>query len=220
MKNVLFICLLLGFTTGLYAQSIEKPAPANEKFVKAMEKALAGMDTLKTAEQWQAKSNVFERIAQKETGEWLPAYYVGLCQAMVFNMDQDVSKHEPLCDKIDQYLSRADSLSPNNSEIYVLRSMAAGMRIRLNPMVNGQKYGPLAGMLIEKALKLDPENPRAFMQKGISTFFTPPQWGGSPEKGKELMETAAQKFDSFKPASSIHPNWGKEGNERILEMAK
>ena len=216
MKKTLLGCLLIGLAAGLQAQS----APANEKFVKTMEKTLSGMDTLKTAEQWLAKSNTFERIAQKETGEWLPAYYVALCQAMIFNLDQDASKHEAICDKTDKNLAIADSLSPNNSEIYVLRSMAAGMHIRLNPMLNGQKYGPLAGMLIEKAIALDPENPRAYMQKGITTYFTPPQWGGSPEKGKELMETAAKKFETFKPASGIHPDWGKEVNEKVLEMAK
>lgn len=213
MKKALFYCAFLGLAVSVQAQS-------NDKFVKAMEKALAGMDTLKTPDQWLERSNMFERIAQKETAEWMPPYYVALCQAIVFNQEQDPAKQEQLCNKADKFLAAADSLNPNNSEIYVLRSMAAGMRIRLNPTVNGQKYGPLAGMLIEKALKLDPENPRAYMQKGITTFFTPPQWGGSPEKGKELMETAEQKFEAFKPASSIHPNWGKETNERILEMAK
>ena len=212
MKKALLCFLLAGLGAGIQAQS-------NEKFVKAMEKTLAGLDTLKTADQWLSKSNAFERIAQKETAEWLPVYYVALCQTMIFNLDQDVAKHEALCDKTDKNLALADSLNPNNSEIYVLRSMAAGMRIRLNPMVNGQKYGPLAGALIEKALSLDPENPRAYMQKGITTYFTPPQWGGSQEKGKELMETAAQKFETFKPASSIHPAWGKTINESILEMA-
>ena len=213
MKNAILFFALFGLVCTVQAQS-------NDKFVKAMEKTLAGMDSLRTAEEWLAKSNAFERIAQKETTEWLPAYYVALCQAMIFNLDPDVSKHEALCDKIDRYLAKADSLNPNNSEIYVLESMAAGMRIRLNPMVNGQKYGPLAGMLIEKALQLDPENPRAYMQKGVATFFTPPQYGGDPVKGKELMETAEQKFEAFKPASSIHPSWGREVNDRILEMAR
>ncbi|MCC6461507.1 MAG: hypothetical protein IT260_13625 [Saprospiraceae bacterium] len=213
MKKGLLSLLFLSLALAVSAQ-------ANDKFVKAMEKALAGLDSMKTPEQWLAKSNMFERIAQKEPGEWLPVYYVGLCQSMIFNLDQDVSKHEPLCDKADKFLALADSLNPNNSEVYVLRSMAAGMRIRLNPMVNGQKYGPLSGMLIDKALQLDPENPRAYMQKGIGIYFTPPQWGGSPEKGKELMETAAQKFDTFKPASSIHPAWGKSANAYILDMAK
>lgn len=212
MKKVLFSLVLLGVVAALQAQS-------NDKYVKAMERTLSGMDTLQTAEQWLAKSNTFERIAQKETAEWLPPYYVALCQTAIFNLDSDVSKHEALCTKTDKFLAVADSLNPNNSEILVLKSIAAGMHIRLNPMANGQKYGPLASMLLEKALQLDPENPRAYMQKGITLFFTPPQWGGSPEKGKELMETAAKKFGTFQPASSIAPSWGKEMNDSILEMA-
>ncbi|MBK6994101.1 MAG: hypothetical protein IPH31_03950 [Lewinellaceae bacterium] len=52
----------------------------DEKFVKAMEKALSGLDTLKTAEQWLAASNNFERIAQKETKEWLAHYYVAFAK--------------------------------------------------------------------------------------------------------------------------------------------
>jgi hypothetical protein len=189
------------------------------RFIQMMEKNLVGIDTLKTVEQWQNASNAFERIAQKETKEWLPQYYVALCQTMIFNFEKDPAKQEPLCDKTDKYLAKADSLNPNNSEIWVLKSVAASDRIRLNPMVNGQKYGPLSGMALEKAIVLDPENPRAYMEKGLGLFFTPPQWGGDPVKGKELMELAAKKYDAFKPASSIHPAWGKAMNAYLLDMA-
>jgi len=205
-----FLCFL-----ALFAQA-QTP---NEKFVKAMEKALSGMDTLKTAEQWQTASNNFERIAQKEPKEWLPAYYVALSQTMIFNMSQDQTKHEPLAKKADEYIAKADSLMPNNSEVHVLKNMVSGLYIRLNPMVNGMKYGPVAAMQLEKAKSLDPENPRVYMQEGITAYFTPAQWGGDKEKGKKLMETAAAKFETFKPASSIHPVWGKKTNAMFLEMA-
>lgn len=89
----------------------------------------------------------------------------------------------------------------------------------MNPMVNGQKYGPVAAMQLEKALALDPENPRAYMQKGIGLFFTPAQWGGDKAQGKLLMEKADAKFATFKPATSIHPSWGKRINDMFLEMA-
>ena len=39
-------------------------------------------------------------------------------------------------------------------------------------------------------------------------------------KPEALLEQAAEKFAAFQPASTIHPNWGKEANERFLEMAK
>jgi len=213
MKNALAILLLCCFAAIAQSQT-------NEKFVLVMAKTLAGLDSLKTTEQWQVKSNAFERIAQKETKEWLPPYYVALCQTMIFNLEKDATKQEALTTKADQYIAKADSLMPNNSEIYVLKSMAASMHIRLNPMVNGQKYGPLAGMYLAKAQKLDPENPRADMQEGITTYFTPEQWGGSKVKGKEMLETAAKKYDAFKPASAMAPNWGRPTNNYMLEMAR
>jgi hypothetical protein len=213
MKNTLFLCVLL--VSGFTAQ-----AQTNPKYIQTMEKTLQGLDSIITVEGWQTKSNAFERIGQKETKEWLPQYYVALCQVRIFNLEKDAAKQEALCTKADQFLARADSLNPNNSEIYVLRSMAASMHIRLNPMVNGQKYGPMASMLLEKSMQLDPSNPRAEMQKGMTLYFTPAQWGGDPVKGKESLLKAKALFATFKPASSIHPNWGLAMNEAILGMAK
>lgn len=191
----------------------------NEKFVKAMEKALSGLDSLSTAEQWLAASNNFERIAQKETKEWLPAYYVAFCQTMAFNMSKDATMYELFAKRAEEFINKADALSPDNSEIYVLKSMISGLFIRINPMVNGQKYGPVAGMQLEKAKQLDPENPRAYMQEGATLLFTPPQWGGDKVKAKATLQTASTKYDAFKPQSSIHPNWGAKTNGMFLEMA-
>jgi len=213
MKKTLSITALFLFALAMQAQT------TNEKFVKAMEKALSGMDTLKTAEQWLAASNNFERIAQKETKEWLPHYYVSFCQTMAFNLSQDKTMYELFAKRADDFITKADALNPDNSEIYVLKNMVSGLFIRINPMLNGQKYGPIAALQLEKAKSLDPENPRAYMQEGVTLLFTPPQWGGDKVKAKATLETAAAKFETFKPASSIHPNWGKTTNDRFLEMA-
>ncbi|MBC7777645.1 MAG: hypothetical protein H7246_19580 [Phycisphaerae bacterium] len=213
MKKALSITALFLFALAMQAQT------ANEKFVKAMEKALSGIDTLKTAEQWLAASNNFERIAQKETKEWLPPYYVAFCQTMAFNMSKDKEMYELFAKRADDFIAKADALNPDNSEIYVLKSMISGLYIRINPMVNGQKYGPVAGLQLEKSKMLDPENPRAYMQQGATLLFTPPQWGGDKVKAKATLEIAAAKYETFKPASSIHPNWGKKTNEMFLEMA-
>ena len=213
MKKLLSLSAFCFLVFSMQAQSV------NEKFIKAMEKALSGMDSLKTAEQWLAASNNFERIAQKETKEWLPAYYVAFCQTMAFNMSKDVSMYELFAKRAEEFIGKADVLNPENSEIYVLKSMVSGLFIRINPMVNGQKYGPVAGMQLEKAKNLDPENPRAYMQEGATLLFTPPQWGGDKVKAKTTLETAATKYAAFKPASTIHPNWGQKTNEMFLEMA-
>ncbi len=213
MKKALSIITFCLFAMAMQAQT------TNEKFVKAMEKALAGMDTLKTAEQWLESANAFERIALKEPKEWLPAYYVALGHNMAFNLTQDQSKQELMAKRAELFINAADALNPDHSEIYVLKSMVSSLFIRLNPMVNGQKYGPVAAAQLEKAMQLDPENPRAYMQKGLTLFFTPAQWGGDKVEGKRMFETASAKFAVFKAASSIHPVWGNRTNNMFLEMA-
>ncbi len=213
MKKLGSIIALFLFVMSIQAQQ------ANPKFVNAMEKALSGLDSLQTAEQWLIASNNFERIALKEPKEWLPAYYVALGQTMAFNMTKDNTMYELMAKRAEEFINKADALNPDNSEIYVLKSMISGLFVRINPMVNGQKYGPVAAGQLEKALKLDPENPRAYMQKGMTLFFTPEQWGGDKDAGIELMEKAAAKYAVFKPASSIAPAWGKKMNEVIMEMA-
>ena len=222
MKKQIFALALLLFVAKSYAQTAtaaDAPAPTNDKFVKAVEKQLTSLDTCKSMECLTALANTFERIASKETGEWLSSYYAAYTQLLMTYFDKDVAKVEVYCDKADKFIEVADKLMPKNSEIALLKAMSAGSRIRINPMVNGQKYAPIAGAFMETAKALDPENPRVYMQQGISTYFTPPMWGGSKEKGKEMMETAAKKYETFKPASSIHPNWGKTSNEKMLEMA-
>lgn len=213
MKKVLAYAVFALLAWSMQAQT------GNEKFVKAMEKALSGMDSLQTSEQWLAASNNFERIAQKESKEWLPAYYVAFCQTMAFNTTEDKTKFDLFAARAQEYVDKADALSPDNSEIYVLKSMVSTLFIRINPMVNGQKYGPVSAMQLEKAKKLHPENPRAYLQEGLTLLFTPPQWGGDKAKAKTTLETAVAKFDSFKPASGIYPDWGKKGAAMFLEMA-
>lgn len=203
----------------LAALAISVAHAQDDKFVKVMEKAIASMDTLKTYEDWLSASNRFERIAQKETKQWLPQYYVGFCQIMAFNTSQDAAMQELMLKKAEEYVNKADALQPDHSEIYLLKSMVSGLYIRLNPMVNGQKYAPMASAQLEKARRLDTGNPRVDMQEGLTLFFTPPQWGGDKVKAKALLETAASKYESFVPATSIHPNWGKKANEMFLEMA-
>jgi hypothetical protein len=47
-----------------------------------------------------------------------------------------------------------------------------------------------------------------YLLEGIDKFYTPEQWGGSKTEGRKLFEEAKKKFETFKPASSIHPSWG------------
>jgi hypothetical protein len=45
--------------------------------------------------------------------------------------------------------------------------------------------------------------------EGQAYYFTPSAFGGGKDKAKPAFEKAISLYDSFKPQSTIHPNWGK-----------
>jgi cytochrome c-type biogenesis protein CcmH/NrfG len=82
------------------------------------------------------------------------------------------------------------------------------------------QYGAKAQEALETAKKLNPENPRIFLLEGEDKFYTPEQFGGSKTEAKKLFEEALKKYDSFKPASDIDPNWGKNMVAYFLNQLK
>ena len=209
MKKIILLALVT--LTGLSA------AAQNKKYIDAMEKNVASLDTTRDAEGLQKIANGLERIAGAEKTEWLPNYYLAYCYV---NMTYQVKGNtiDTYCDKAEGFINKADSISPNNSEIYTVKAQIASARISVNPMTRGQKYGTEAGVLRDKAKDLDPTNPRPYYLEGTSYFYTPPMFGGGKDKAKPVFEKASKMFEDFKPASSIAPHWGKNSTAWFLKQ--
>ncbi len=182
-----------------------------------MIKALGEFDTAHTGEQMISLSNKFERIAQAEKDQWLPYYYASLTRATATFLMTDQSKTDEILDVAQTFLNKADSLKPENSEIYVLKSMLLGGRIMVDPVTRGQLYGMQSMMMMNKAMTLDPSNPRSYFMMGQSLFYTPEQFGGGKAPGCKMLETAKEKYAVFKPASDIDPDWGAQQVEDLLK---
>lgn len=210
MKKITAILSLLTMATMLSAQS--------PKFEDGMTKALAQMDTASNAASFLSAGNTFERIAKAEKNQWLPYYYSALCRVTGCYMTGDVAKYDAILDVAFEHISIADSLSPDNSEIYVVRSMINGARIAVDPMTRGQQYGMMTMMQLSKAMSLDPNNPRAFYVMGQSLMYTPEQYGGGKDKACPMLFSAKSKYASFVPAGPLYPNWGAEQLDEALKQ--
>lgn len=206
-KITMSLCAVL-FAATSFAQSA--------KFTEAMKKTLAEFDSIATAEQCIALSNKFERIASAEKSEWLPYYYAALTRVTSVFLSQDVSTIDANMDAAQALTDKADSLMPNNSEIVLLKSMVLSGRMMVDPMTRGAQYGMQINLLIQKAMQLDPSNPRAYYMMGQGLFYTPPQYGGGADKGCAMLVQAKEKYQTFKPASPLHPKWGEEQVDQIL----
>jgi hypothetical protein len=192
----------------------------SEKFTKAMTANLAKMDSVKSPEERLAASASFERIGDAEKTQWLPYYYAAFNQITYALMKNDAGGMDAYADKADQLIAKADALVQNNSEISCLKSMSATLRMLVNPAQRWQQYATVIESELEKAKKQDPSNPRPYYLKAIGLRNTPEQFGGGCSTAKPVLEEALKKYEAFKPASEISPNWGKEQVQQTLEGCK
>ncbi len=206
MKKLLFSFIFIsGFAVAAKAQ--------DDKYTAAMQPKVAAIDTTHSTPELLALSAAFERIAEAEKTKWLPYYYAALAQVdagYMMNMQKpDASKSDPMADKAEALLTKAEALTKDNSEIYVVKKMIASLRMMADPMSRYMTYGPKAEEALQTAMKLNPENPRVYLLQAEDKFYTPEQFGGSKEEAKKLFELSNKKFENFKPASSLDPNWGR-----------
>lgn len=211
MKAIaLTIVLTLVFATGLLAQN-------KSEYKQAMGTALAEMSKITDNTAYLDLANKFQRIAENEPSEWLPAYYNGLCIAFYSFVEKDKSKVDPLLDQAQLMIDKALKINPKESENWILQGMLYQARIMVDPMTRGQLYIQKANESFAKAEVLNPENPRVYYLQGQSLMNTPAMYGGGKEVAKPLFQKAHDKFLTFKPADELSPNWGKEPNEQLLK---
>ncbi len=213
MKKLLLPAVLFFMAANSFAQS--------SKYIAAMKSNIAAIDTsYRNPADLLILANNFERIATAEKNQWLAYYYAALCQVNYTYMEQDKSKIDAIADKATALINKADSLQPDNSEISCLKSMIASSHMMVNPMQRYMEYGAEISSHIDAAMQQDPANPRPEYLKGQGLKYTPEQFGGGCVTAKPVLQSSLDKFNNFKPASDIHPNWGKQRVEMLLSECK
>ncbi|HYC29938.1 MAG TPA: hypothetical protein VEB42_13995 [Chitinophagaceae bacterium] len=213
MKKIILSTFATLFVVACFAQS--------EKYMNTMKEKVAAVDTTWDATNLKSLSAAFERIADVEKTQWHPYYYAALTQvnaAFVSAMGGQPSAAviDPLADKAEQLLAKAEALTKDNSEIFVVKKMIATARLMADPMNRYMQYGPVAQQALETAKKLNPDNPRVYLLEGQDKLYTPEQFGGSKTEAKKLFEEALKKYESYKPASAIDPSWGKSSIQYLM----
>ena len=209
MKKSLSVFLSLLFLT---------VAIADGKYETEMKKNIDKISECKTPNDYLKLANVFERIAAAEKDKWLPYYYGSFVTVLASYADSSKSTKDIYLDKADKFLNIADSLSPNNSEVYTLKGMISQARMQVDPMNRWQKYGAEATNNFTKAMQVDSLNPRPEYLIGVGLFYTPQQFGGGPKAAKPLLEKSLMKYEQFVPENDIMPHWGRQQVEDYLKQ--
>ena len=213
MKKLFLLAAVSFLATATFAQS--------EKYLANMKSNIAAIDSsFKNPQNLLDLANKFERIATAEKTQWLAYYYAALCQVNYSYMEQDKTKIDAIADKATELIDKADALQSNNSEISCIKSMIASSHMMVNPMQRFMEYGQEAQSFIDAATKQDPTNPRPEYLKGQGLKYTPEQFGGGCATAKPVLQSSLAKYGTFKPASEIHPSWGKQRVELLISECK
>lgn len=227
MQTALYLCMLknlfqrkqrvtccIGILTAILL--VLPAASQTNAYRESLKKGLQVLDSSQGLVALNKAAVLFADAVKADGRKWLGYYYEGLCDVLIA-FGKKGKEIDTWCDKAEKLAAHADSLSGNNSEIYVLKSMCASARINANVIGRGQKYGGLASGYAEQALKLNAHNPRAYLQKAMTVYHTPEVFGGGAKRSKPLFEAALAEFEAARPASPADPHWGKEQAQQYLK---
>ncbi len=139
-----------------------------------------------------ARSN-FEGLAKANPKD--PKVYYLLAQAfnglsLVEELGGSKDEASSLIEEGVKAAKKSVELDESSSDSHCLLASFYGRLISLKGGMAGMTYGPINEEEIQKALKLDPQNPQAYLELGISRANTPPQFGGDLEVGIKAIEKA------------------------------
>jgi len=193
---------------------------AGENYQKAITQSIKELFQAKTIPEYVEVANQFERISNIEKGEWLPLYYASFAYIMISFQETENAKKDQYLDQAQKYLDQAMAIDPTESELYMLQGFLYPSRINIDPMTRGMTLMAVMNISLDKALELNPDNPRVYYLRATMTFHTPEAYGGGAAKALPLFQAADEKFRIFKPKTAISPDWGKEMNDSELKSVQ
>ncbi|QJB35165.1 hypothetical protein HF329_29220 [Chitinophaga oryzae] len=207
MKKTILSLMLLACSVFAMAQSLEE--------------AVHKLDNAASVKDYEALEKTFTTLTTQQPDSWLPWYYAAYCNAKIgFLYQEDGDKIEPYSVKGEEQIGRAQALLDSArqqqelSEVLTVASMVNRIKVFINPMTYGRKYGMLSEKYLQQALQLQPENPRALYIRAWVKYYTPKMWGGDKPLAKELAEKSLGLL--AKDKAGTEPHWGKAENEALL----
>jgi len=154
-------------------------------------------------------SSKLERLSTFGDKEWLVNYYLALNYYRISSILYDNKEEsEKYLESAKEAVQKSIKGKDDFTDSHALFCSILGMEISFKPQL-GMVNGMQSGREIEKAKKLDPENPRVYMIDGTGKLYTPAMFGGGIDKAIGLFEKAAELFMQEKDRG-IYPDWGRD----------
>lgn len=186
-------------------------------YEEAMGKQVGAVYSAQTVEELQTAVNALDRIGQAEKTKWEPQYYGAFGCIMMATREKDMTKKDSFLDQALERVKLGTEISKGNSELLALEGFVHMLRVSVDPASRGQRYSGMSMNAFGKALKENPNNPRALslmaqMQYGTAQFF-----GNSTAEACGMAQKALTLFSTEKSENPLAPRWGKEMTEATVK---
>ena len=190
---------------------------AGDKYKSAMKKNLQDWEKAETSTDLLSVANKFYTIAEAEKDKWLPYYYHANCLIVISFSAQDSEAKDAFLDEAEKSVKIILEMAPEESEIHALRSLFYTARLTVDPMTRGQQFVGLSMKAAATALEFNERNPRARYMILANKIGTAEFFGEDTSHMCASASNLLKSWDEYKPESSIHPKWGKDDLEQIVE---
>ncbi len=188
-------------------------AKAQENYEQIMKQNIQLLDSAKDANTLSRSASVFAVIYAGKK-DWHPLYYECLAYLRLTKILSDQDKKTAA---LQQALALLNTLPPEQDEVQVLKALYAMEYLEIDHS-EWQTYLPMLEQALQKAEELNPDNPRAYYLEGVLKYGMPESMGGGHDAGLKLMELSKKKFDAYRSADALAPDWGK--NEMLDYLRK
>lgn len=154
-----------------------------------------------------------EKLDATNPKDWIPSYYLALIHVRIsINNEKDADMH---ADKALYWANKSISLNVND-ETYCIFSMAHIAKMAVNPLMRFVKYQSLIYDNLNKAKKINPNNPRIYILEAKLQMNLPRIFGGGCNQAKPFILKAKQLLES-QTSQSILPTWGHMSLAELTE---
>jgi len=215
MKNLTIIPLII-FILLLLSHALF----ASDKYTETMQKNIALAYKANSVEEYQTIANAFHRIAEAEKTKWEPYYYEAFAYVMIANRETEGAKKDNALDLALQATEKAKGILPNESEIVAMEGFIHMIRVTVDPASRGQQYSGMAFQNFNKAVSMNPENPRALILQAQMEYGTAQFFGSATTEACATATKALQKFEMAVSENVLAPAWGKSMAEGLASKCK
>ena len=146
-----------------------------------------------------------EKLDALNAKDWVPSYYLALIHTRTsINNSKNAEAH---ADKA-LFWAKKSLLISSNDETNCIYAMAHIAKMAISPLMRFVKYQSVIYEYLNKAKKINPNNPRPYILEAKLQMNLPRVFGGGCKQAKPLIIKAQQLLDSQVP-QSILPTWGK-----------